>query len=670
MSTRIALINAEAAKFNAQIENLRVREDEFKKLIDGMQKLKDSIGAEKLELETKLRSLEAERPPVNWLPPELLGDIFLAVVDQEDSETGSTAKPTSRHPTIALSHVCERWRSVALSTPRLWSRISCEGAEPMGDMQRTFVRRSCTAPLDVEYRSLSMVPASMESRHVVEIFEDLSDHLARVRSISFECCGAEAVQAVVKILSTHNIGLRSLSLSITTPRPSFRGTPSLLERGTAREPDDINQAEPRLSDLKSLKLGEVPLFSLPNRLFVNITNLVLSYTPRPFVVLYERHVYQLKMSTLCQFLELTPLLEDFTMSNTVPRFDVFLNEDDMAINPDISTRPRVRLPHLKRLEWSYPYPGEIHWFVTFFDFPALEKLDIWTEEPPARRVTDWHISGHHDDWISHASAKRGRSLLSSLRDLSLQCAGENSLHSFRKFEVPFLQRLEITNADVRTRTGGKPFPSLPRLESILRDPRLLYLTHITLSHFDISPEHGRGEAFLGYMPALRSLSLDSCTGVRKLMESLQRKGVGTLGSSPDDPKGRPLVKMCPRLEAISLWGCEDVNISDVRAVVMARNVRVDEEKELNRSGQVVSESRRMIKPLRATRRRQGRDQAGMNLTPAGMADTKTTSKGALSTANIVYLRLNGCVGISREDALALGQLGVMDIVYDGRGVDS
>ncbi|KIK52728.1 hypothetical protein GYMLUDRAFT_233298 [Collybiopsis luxurians FD-317 M1] len=63
---------------------------------------------------TKLRSL---RSPIRRIPNEVLSRIFeFAYYDSHS--------PIKDLPTFAISAVCMRWRSFALSSPALWSRLS------------------------------------------------------------------------------------------------------------------------------------------------------------------------------------------------------------------------------------------------------------------------------------------------------------------------------------------------------------------------------------------------------------------------------------------------------------------------------------------------------------------------------------------------------------------
>jgi hypothetical protein len=73
--------------------------------------------------ENALRSIAAWKvvlSPVRHIPCEILGEIFPFCVDVADG-TKSTDDP--RESPILMSHICSRWRDVALNTPRLWDSL-------------------------------------------------------------------------------------------------------------------------------------------------------------------------------------------------------------------------------------------------------------------------------------------------------------------------------------------------------------------------------------------------------------------------------------------------------------------------------------------------------------------------------------------------------------------
>ncbi|KAF5381894.1 hypothetical protein D9757_007595 [Collybiopsis confluens] len=68
---------------------------------------------EKRSLEEQAQWARAEHAPIRKVPAELLRDVFLRVF--EDDHRGSAG--------WLFAAVCRRWRSLALETPRLWTRI-------------------------------------------------------------------------------------------------------------------------------------------------------------------------------------------------------------------------------------------------------------------------------------------------------------------------------------------------------------------------------------------------------------------------------------------------------------------------------------------------------------------------------------------------------------------
>jgi hypothetical protein len=686
-----------------QLQTLSRRQLHVQKVLDDIQKLKDEVLNERATIEEKISELEAQKEPINWLPPELLEHVFLAVTDFD--------LPNSKYrPQVVISHVCAKWRIISLASPRLWSRINLQGfAKP--DAALAFLKRSGTAPLEIDYRSLVHALPTQECCQMVDMIAQIQQHFRRVNHLSLRSGAALPLVYVLPSINNHSKTfprLHYLCLSITDPTPSFVEAPSLMESIDAPSAESDSLNDPSASCLSRLKLEHVPLFKFPTSFIANLRSLELSYSPRRLNS--TRHDYYLKMSSLCHFLAHTPLLEELILTNTVPYFDVVLATDGIPDNLDMPfLRPAVKLDHLKTLEWSYPFAVDVYRFLSLIDAPSLEKLDLWVEDLPTKRNETLFVRGY---MLASSPHKYSRGIVNypSMRDLSLQCVGEDTTSTvLRKFSFPALEKVAFTNVDSTVRQNPDittALPVFPRLESIFRDPRLPSLTHLTLSHFKISPEPGRAEAMLGYMPVLTSLSLDACSGVGRLMEGLQEKAVGTIKplTSPGEGEGRGGgkrrrcgVKVCPRLEALSFWGCQDVDFGALRSVVLSRNrsnndhsgdeadvrtgvdVPKGEIQSVTREdqpGQTESDHKteeaqmgRKIKPLRKLRRlghEPGQTSVLGAMDPSmNIVSTFIAVQESLQPANIVYIRIANCKLIEQKKISSLRDLGVEDVIWAG-----
>lgn len=699
----LSVINHEVAIVNAQIEVLQRREDEFHRLLEEVDRLRNSVRTEKLALEAKGRKLESEKHPLNWLPNELLINIFVSFTEVDEP---SEVEELYHRPPMILTHVCHKWRELALSTSSLWSHIFCRSERSSRAQLRAFLERSRACPLHIAFRvstSKSNATAGWEERRTLHrLLAETSGHMLRWQSIVFRCFGAESMERIVEILNYPNNefpNLQSLDLSITAPHPAYTNAPSLMKGITINTDNDefathMSSADLKTGGLKHLRLQQVPLFSLPTPFYSNLRTLELCFPPQMLYSYEPRYQYRLRVSTLSRCLSLIPWLEELVLEDTVPYIDVdpllgYVDGDqDVGISQDSPKiiRP-VELPHLKRVEWSFPYPADVHRFLAFFIIPSLERLDLSLEELPGKKSNPYMVHGSDG-----SDANRGNHMhhvldFGSLKELSVQCVDEDAIGLvLRKLTFPTLEQVEIANVGGRVRRGHS-LPPFPRLESIFRDPRLPHLTHLTLSHFEISPEHSI--SMLGYMPSLTSLSLDTCEGVGNLMAALKDAGTGTVltgeNLAMDGVRRRRWVKVCPRLEALSLWGCGDVEFEGLHAAVRARNVYGDEDGLVEGNGHVTGEPEigngnvkdveivmeRKIKPLRRLRRQVvgglGNRLESPALIPISTFDrvisTRITIEEASRPSHIKYLRIENCSLISEVEALSLKDMGVDDVSW-------
>ncbi|KAJ7763126.1 hypothetical protein DFH07DRAFT_917204 [Mycena maculata] len=654
-------IDREAGIVDAQLAILRSREADIQRILDDMQRLKESVSAERQKLEARHKELHSERQPINWLPAELLIQIFVTFTEA-DLDSHDPSEVYHRAPVI-ISHVSSRWRSISLETSRMWSRISLQSTIWNARSIVAFLARSGKAPLDIVFISPMTMTFQEEHRRTERLVTHISYDIRRIRSVAFQSRGPEAMQKLVGILTLPaNIfsSLRSLNLSVVSLGPSSLLSPSLI-------PVQFQESGTSLN-LTYLRLEKLPLFNMPKHFLPNLITLELSFPPKKSTA-EGPNSYMLRMSQVVRFLNCTPKLQELILSTTVPYMDAYLNvEDAVRISDGLQKVSPVDLIHLRTIEWTYPFGPDIHHFLSFLVVPALEKFEVCVEELPVLRANVLLLRGYPDTAASQLFASHRVIELGSLRDLTLQCMHEDTIGSvLRKFAFPVLEKLELTYVSDRGRNASTDgLPTFPRLESMFRDPRLPMLTHLTICRFEISAELGKAEAMLGYMPALVSVTLDACAGVWILLDGLRQRAPVSLGA--------PAVRVCPRLEALALWRCADVDISPLVGIVIARNgsgggghgglgnINLAAS---DNSGAAPSKPR-AIRPMKKLRRQ------GQGIVGAGTS-TRAPSTNILSSmianeeasrpARISYVRIEDCALIDEKQALSLRALGVADVVW-------
>jgi len=698
------------ANLNIQVDTLMQREVQFQQVIDDIQKMKDEVTKERETVERERKQLEDEKEPINWLPEELLRQIFLTLADFEHNDTDQWHVAP-----VTVSHVSTKWRTIALSTSRLWKKVLLRGFKT-GNAAKVFIERSRKTLLDVDYCTMEDTKPTEECHEVVNMVSVLSQHFDRIENLSVQCQAVVATTFIFRAMQKHPKTLphlKHLSFGITTKDPCFLEVPRLLngccsdaweKQALASTPNPISNS------LLHLKVERIPLYNFPPTFITNLRSLEIAYSRRTGPT---RNRYFFRMSVLCRFLKETPLLEELIINNTIPFFDVCpTKEEGTVADADTITDPNVpylkeiktiQLNHLKVIDWTFPSILDIHRFLSLFNLPVLEKLDLWVQDKVfARDGFQPHRS--YIQSLNHYT--RDTIAYPCLKDISLQCDGseESSVCLLRKYWLPALEKVAFTNFDAAARKSGEelpPLPIFPRLESIFRDPRLPFLTHLTLSHFKLCPEGSRVDTMLGYTPFLTSLSFDSCIGVGRLIETLYERLFGLNRSYAGHEGSHDIkdmfgnvgngVKVCPRLEALSFWGCQDLEFPALREVVLSRNInRSDFSKENKQKGVVgpngatspvtrgwqngnpdashkteTSQMGRKIRPLKPLPRHAlelGSTSGPVAPTP-NMVSSIISMQEAFRPAHIIYLRLANCKLITEEAALSLRDLGVVDVIW-------
>ncbi|KXN88239.1 hypothetical protein AN958_07698 [Leucoagaricus sp. SymC.cos] len=104
---------------------------------------------------------EGDKCPINVLPDELLAYVFETGMqmeedngdeeeEEDDEDYDEFDDETERELPfqVLVSHVCKRWRSVALDTPALWTHLHLDKTAPL-DKHKAYVERAKNAPLDI-----------------------------------------------------------------------------------------------------------------------------------------------------------------------------------------------------------------------------------------------------------------------------------------------------------------------------------------------------------------------------------------------------------------------------------------------------------------------------------------------------------------------------------------
>jgi len=381
------------------------------------------------------------------------------------------------------------------------------------------------------------------------------------------------------------------------------------------------------------------------------------------------------MSHMHRFLSFTPELQNLVLIEVAPLRDLVLLEHGEGQTQGQSTAVSpIELPKLRSLTWKLAYTRDVYSFMSFFCLPALERWDILIANSPTKRSDSVTLRGNHwhePDSFIEADPLGGALSMNALKELYVSCHdGDSLISSLRQFLFPTLEQLEFAHSGKCPPNCDHKHP-LPRLDYIFRDPRLPYLTHFTLSHLDVFPGHGK--LMLSFMPKLLSLTLISCTGVDNMLQALAEAYGHAMDAERNDHDVRRCgVRVCPKLQEISLWGCPDFEFKNLFAVVFARArpagaILLQAQKHIPTADALSAVLGRKIRPLKKPRgtTAQGNPSSPAKShpqSPSGASSTVIPIEEALRPNRIACVHVDDCPQITEDEALSLEEFGTV-VVY-------
>jgi F-box-like len=146
----LAIYEATKIRYDAQLLVLQ----ELKSQLYIAKQTADALKRHAWSLDEELEALRGLIHPIRRCPDDVMRTIFesVATLDSRNEERGYWGWDRGA---IQLSHVCQRWRDLALSTPMIWGHISFglyDKHHAMESMAHAFIRRIKNIPAKIMFR--------------------------------------------------------------------------------------------------------------------------------------------------------------------------------------------------------------------------------------------------------------------------------------------------------------------------------------------------------------------------------------------------------------------------------------------------------------------------------------------------------------------------------------
>ncbi|KAF8885891.1 hypothetical protein CPB84DRAFT_1788052 [Gymnopilus junonius] len=294
-------------------------------------------------------SAPSQRNVINMIPPEILAEIFLKLLEDDDMDQHHSTRPlVSRFccsDPLLFGRICSYWRNVALHTPKLWSRIYVlKPQRSQVKLTRLWLERAGTHPLDLSIWAIAV--DKYDQSAAIDILSLFMERRQYWMNISFTI----DIQNL-PILSQITTSEPSLNLLESATLWTFESSGKLAEQESTL--DDIWRAIHACKTLRYVDWRAFYSHIRPDHCpWAQLTGLTLS----PAV----------SFNQLLDVLSKTPQLEFLRVHSLSSTSDSFEN----SCTPSLVTHARLKKLNIALTEEAGP-------LFRLLSLPALQVLRIW-----------------------------------------------------------------------------------------------------------------------------------------------------------------------------------------------------------------------------------------------------------------------------------------------------
>ena len=147
-------------------------------------------------IQSEYKNAKAKAAVISSLPEEILAIIF------ETGHVASSVEKTNRPFEIRVSHVSQRWRNIALQTPRIWTNICRVSYQQCLDSITAYLERSKAVTLDLYISTGSQDGNLHEDIMIIPFCQLINPHTCRFRRVSVTCGSQGELAEILQCIST------------------------------------------------------------------------------------------------------------------------------------------------------------------------------------------------------------------------------------------------------------------------------------------------------------------------------------------------------------------------------------------------------------------------------------------------------------------------------------